>query len=424
MPDRRTAVLVFLAAAALLAPVTPSLAEPAVPELPADGAVVDTTRPTFRWTAGSSGIPIARYEVFVETPAGNVQVAEAPAGTLSAASSVDLPDDAGHRWFVRLVNAAGGVAATPVAQRATLTVATAPGPPEITDGPAGPTSVAAPVFAWTGGRASSRWVLTDAAGTPLHVGDLPSGSGRAALPPLTDGAYVFGVVQRSAAGAESAATTRPFTVDATAPAAPSPTAEEPGGPQGAAAPSFAWRAEPGATATWRVRAGRGRVLEGPSETTQERVTPRPLPAGSYVFEVRLSDAVGNAGAWGSEPFTIPREGARTEQAAAGRKRLNLLRRNARRLSPAPGATVAGTRPVLRWRGGPAGVRVHNLQIFRVGAGGRLVKIGSAFPAGTRYALPPGAALTRGDCYVWRVWPHRGGRYTQKPLGVSDFCVRS
>jgi hypothetical protein len=424
MPESRTAArrAPVLLLAALLAPAAPAFAEPALPQLPADGAVVDIPRPTFSWTAGSSGLPIARYEVVVETPAGNLEVAEAPAGALTAVSTVDLPDDTGHRWFVRLVNAAGGVAATPVAQRATVMVATPPGAPSIAEGPAGPTPAAAPVFAWAGGRASSRWVVSDAAGTPLQSGEAPSGDGRAALAPLPDGAYVFAVAQRNAAGAESPAASREFTVDATAPGAPSPSLEGPGGQERATTPAFSWRADPGTTATWRVRGAGGRIVAGPSGTPQARIAPDPLPPGAYVFEVRLADAVGNLGPWGSEPFTIVRATAAGAAAVSGRTRLNLLRRNARRLSPGPGAVIAGTRPVLRWRGGPAGARVYNLQLFRLGAGGRLVKIGSAFPGGRRYALPPGTTLTRGDCFVWRVWPNRGGRYTPQPLGVSDFCV--
>ena len=30
----------------------------------------------------------------------------------------------------------------------------------------------------------------------------------------------------------------------------------------------------------------------------------------------------------------------------------------------------------------------------------------------------------GTCYVWRVWPFVGRRFTGKPLGVSNFCVAS
>jgi len=422
---RRAVLAAPIAAASLLAVTTPALADPALPQIPADGAVVGTLRPTFSWTAGSSGVPITRYEVFVETPAGALRAAEAPAGILSAASSVDLPDDGLHRWFVRLTNALGGVASTPIDQRATVLVATPPVAPALVEGPVGPTAVTAPVFSWTGSRSASHWAVADASGSDVQTGDAPAGGGRATLAPLPDGAYVFRVDQRNAAGAAGEAATRAFTVDATAPSPPSPTAAGAGRGR-ATTPAFSWRsADPGAVATWRVRGARGRVVAGPVDTTLAGVAPKPLPSGAYVFEVRLTDAAGNVGQWGSEPFSIiPAATPASGQSPSGGGRLNLLRRNARALLPAAGARISTTRPVLRWRGGPAGTGLYNLQIFRVGSRERLVKVGSAFPSGRRYALPAGTALTPGACYVWRVWPYRGRGYTPAPLGISDFCVEA
>lgn len=420
---RVLAVAVPVAAAAALAAAGPALGDAALPQLPADGAVVGTLRPTFAWSAGSSGVPIARYEVFVETPGGAVKVAEAPAGTLSATATSDLPDDGRYRWFVRLVNTLGGTANTPVPERAQVQVATPPAAPSLTDGPAGVTAASAPGFTWSGTRTSSHWVLLDSAGAPLQSGSSPSGSGHADLAPLPDGPYVFRVAQTNSAGLDGEWAARAFAVDATPPPAPSPAA----GAARSTTPAFSWRnPDPGAVATWRVRGARGAVVAGPSDTTLTGVAPRPLPAGAYVFEVRLTDAAGNVGPWGSEPFSIapsatPKTGtALTASGAAGR--MNLLRRNARALRPAPGARIATVRPVLRWRAGPAGTGLYNLQIFRVAAGDRLLKVGSAFPSGTRYALPAGTALTPGACYVWRVWPYRGRGYTPQPLGISDFCV--
>lgn len=420
---RRSALLAAPAAVASLLAAAPALAEPALPQLPADGAVVGTLRPSFSWTAGSSGVPIARYEILVETPGGVVKAAEAPAGTLSATASVDLPDDGRHRWFVRLVNTLGGVASTPVNLRTAVTVATPPAAPEVVEGPSGTSTSGAPVFSWTGSRAASRWIVADAGGAPVQSGEVAAGGGRAALAPLPDGAYVFRVAQRNLAGAEGEFVSRTFAVDATAPAAPSPTASGTGQPL-TTTPAFTWGDDPGTVATWRIRGAGGRIVAGPLDTAQNRVTPGPLPPGAYVFEVRLTDEPGNVGPWGSEPFSlVPGAAARAGEAARpGRARLNLLRRHALRLSPRPGATVATTRPVLRWRGAPAGTRLYNVQLFRLGPANRLVKVGSAFPGGTRFALPKGMALTRGDCFVWRVWPHRDGGYAPVPLGISDFCV--
>ena len=54
-----------------------------------------------------------------------------------------------------------------------------------------------------------------------------------------------------------------------------------------------------------------------------------------------------------------------------------------------------------------------------GAEVRLRKVRSTFPRVNRLRTP---RLARGACYVWRVWPYRGGSFTRRPLGVSHFCV--
>lgn len=428
MSTSRAILVLPAAVASLLASAGAALAAPALPQLPADGAVVGSLRPTFSWTEGSSGVPITGYAVLVETPSGVVEVADAPAGTLTATASVDLPDDGRYRWFVRLTNAHGGVASTPVDERTEVQIATPPAAPAVVDGPTGATSVSAPAFSWAGTRTDSRWVVLDDAGAPVASGDSPTPGGRAALTPLPDGAYVFRVAQRNSAGVEGESAARAFSVDTTPPSAPSPAAS--GGVQAhVTTPAFSWRsADPGAVSTWRVLGAGGAVVSGPSDTTLTDVAPNPLPPGAYIFEVRQTDAAGNVGGWGSEPFSIlpgaaPPKSGQSLSTSGTPAAMNLLRRNARLLTPAAGARVATTRPALRWRGRPAGTGLYNLQIFRVGARNRLIKVGSAFPSGTRYTLPRGTALTSGACYVWRVWPHRRGGYTASPLGISDFCVR-
>lgn len=415
---------VAIGTAAALALCGQAASAPALPQSPAPDALVETVRPTFTWTPGTSGVPVARYEVFMETGGDPLKLAEAPAGTLSATAAIDLPDDGGHRWFVRLTNVQGGVANTPPSERRTVQVATTPAAPTIVDGVSGLTGTPTPLFSWTGDRVDSRWALLDATGVPLRSGESPFPGGRLAMAPLTDGAYVFRVVQRNLVGVEGAPATRAFTVDTTPPPAPVPSASPPGRDH-ATTPAFSWSGvEAGGRFAWRVRGPAGAVLEGPSETTLTVATPRPLPPGAYEFEVRGVDAAGNVGAWGSEPFSLTpvasRPGAATSAAAAT---INLLRRNAAALRPGAGARVAHGRPTLRWRRGPAGTTLYNLQIFLSGPGGRLTKVGSAFPRRTLYSLPRGEALTPGHCYVWRVWPFRGGRYSASPLGVSDFCVR-
>jgi hypothetical protein len=149
------------------------------------------------------------------------------------------------------------------------------------------------------------------------------------------------------------------------------------------------------------------------------VAPPALPPGAYVFEARQTDAAGNVGEWGSEPFAILPGPAATPATT----RTRLPRRNVKNLIPRVGAKISATRPTLRWKGARPGTRLFNVQIFKVGTGNRLTKVHSAFPRVARYAIPRRARLTRGVCYVWRVWPYQGTQFTEQPLGVSHFCVR-
>ena len=409
MPARRPIVVLTV----LLGCAAPAVAAPPLPQLPADGAVVPTLRPAFAWTAGTSGTPVDHYEVYAEVGGSTVRVAEAPAGVLTARATVDLPDDGAYRWFVRLVSASGGVANTPIADRTQVHVATTPSAPALAEVAAVPGEPGARGVSWAGDRVASRWTLLGDSGQVVRSGESPTAAGRAVLDGLGDGAYVVRVVQLNSAGVEGPPAARAFTVDATPPAAPAPVGSGAGGP-------FAWTGlEPGAIATWRVTAARGTVVAGPADTAGTRVAPGALAPGDYSFEVRQTDAAGNAGPWGTLAFRIP-SGSATLTATSR----PAWRRHADRLVPAAGARVPTGRPVLRWTRGPRGTTAYNLQVFRVTGDQRLRKVRSAYPAGTRFVLSRRAALAPGACYVWRVWPYRGDTYTDAPLAVSDFCVRS
>ena len=51
-----------------------------------------------------------------------------------------------------------------------------------------------------------------------------------------------------------------------------------------------------------------------------------------------------------------------------------------------------------------------------------MKVLSIFPTSNHVRVPPGR-LTPGAVHVWRVWPMVDGRYTPKPLGISNFEVK-
>lgn len=147
----------------------------------------------------------------------------------------------------------------------------------------------------------------------------------------------------------------------------------------------------------------------------------PLAPGSYRFEARQTDGAGNEGPWGGIAFQVTRLGAVPRGGATA---ITLPARNAGLLKPRKGTRLLKVRPTLRWARGPAGTSVYNLQIFRVvGPGPQLRKVYSVFPRRRALTMPSVARLTPGACYVWRVWPFRGGKFTTTPLGVSNFCVR-
>ena len=95
--------------------------------------------------------------------------------------------------------------------------------------------------------------------------------------------------------------------------------------------------------------------------------------------------------------------------------------NARRLRPRLGAKLVSTRPVLRWKA-LRDAKFYNVQVFRL-SGKRLIKVLSVFPT-TNHVRVPRGRLIPGATHVWRVWPMVDGHYTPKPLGISNFEVRS
>jgi hypothetical protein len=50
-------------------------------------------------------------------------------------------------------------------------------------------------------------------------------------------------------------------------------------------------------------------------------------------------------------------------------------------------------------------------------------VSTAFPRNRQYRVPK-AKMLPGACYVWRVWPYLGTRFTAEPLGISNFCIAS
>jgi hypothetical protein len=386
--------------------------------------------PTFVWapsTSTSDRSGLLQYELMVRVGGGSYQaIARLPHQSSAREYRAtrqfgpSLPNNTAMRWYVRTYDRAGNVGGSEGSSRAFRIDPTVPGPPTITGGPAGPTNAAAPTFAWTGNQPGYAWTVS-AAGAQTS---LVSGSGpqtQALLPPLPDGEYTFSVSQVTAAGVKGVEATRSFEVDTVAPPAPVITGR-PTFPTADTTPAFSWSTEPGAFSRWRVLAAGGGALQS-VDSPLASATLGPFGAGAYSFRVAQVDAAGNESAAAVEGFSI------VGGAAAGR-RVALPRQNAGRLRPRAGKLLYTRRPILRWRGGPPGVTVYNLQVFRVaqaraaaGAGPSARKIYSVFPSRRRYKMPARKILP-GTCYVWRVWPFVGRRFTGSPLGVSNFCVAS
>ncbi|WP_217914867.1 hypothetical protein [Miltoncostaea marina] len=396
---------------------------PGQPRFPSSDARMGA-EPEFRWSrAGNDTSGVDRYEVWVEEPLRVPRmVASVPhvAGRneFRSARTAGAPIATMFKvtWYVRSIDRAGNVNTS--GKRSFTIDPTVPPAPVITAGPEGFTRVTAPVFEWQGaGGGAFSWDLTVVREDDTEV--LHSGTGtRAAIPALPDGDYVFRVNQASGVGVVSADATRDFTVDTVAPAPPSIT-----GRPTAGAPVYTWVAEEGAHSRWWVTGAGDAVVQPPTDTPGTSATLGALPAGAYTFRVLQTDPAGNASAPAVESFTVA-----PAAVAAGpvRRATALPRRNAAKLRPKAGATVRTRRPLLTWKGGPRGATLYNVQLFRVvrragGAAPVVRKVHSAFPRGRKLRLPA-ARTTPGACYIWRVWPFVGKKFSRTPLGISNFCV--
>ena len=303
-----------------------------------------------------------------------------------------------------------------------------PAPPVITVAPPALTNVPAPTFGWTGDATGYQWSLVDSAGTRVDGGTGPETTVTLSAR-LADGSYTFSVFAESTdpLSPPSDPATHTFALDTVAPPTPRITTRPPF-PTTVTTPEFGVAdVEPGAAASWSVVAAGGVLAQGPAPLGSPTVTLGALTVGSYLFQVVQTDPAGNASPTAAAPFAIVAPpAAPAPKPAARAARLVLPKMNTHRLTPRVGASIRTVRPVLTWSRGPRGTTVYNVQVFRVGARGasenatvRLTKLRSVFPRARQVRM---RGLARGQCYVWRVWPFIGTKFTAKPLGVSNFCV--
>ena len=394
------------------------------PKVPSPGARIGAS-PTFTWSSGGDATSGAqRYDLLVRW-SGRAEFVAASVGHALGRSEFSsprttgpaLPEGASITWRVRTYDVAGN--STTSAPRTFIIDSTVPAAPTITGGPAGFTNRNAPTFTWTGSLSSFAWSVSQA-GAETAV---QSGQGTSAtLAALPDGDYTFQVVQRTPAGVTSDEATRSFQVDTLAPPAPAITAR-PSFPTALATPSFAWSSEEAAVFRWQVVGSAGGSLQGPIDTPLPSATIGAVGPGAFSFRVWQIDPAGNVSAPTTDPFSVVGPVAGTQRPST---RTTLPRLNSGKLFPRAGTVVKTRTPTLRWKHGAKGTTLYNLQLFKVirrppGKASVVRKVFTAFPRKTSIRLPA-SKITPGSCYVWRIWPYLGKKFTPKPLGISNFCV--
>ncbi len=409
------------------------------------GALV-ASEPAFEWSPGVDVLSgVDRYQLVFSTdanfgdeynPTGGQVIANRDSvggvGNYTAARDpglrpLPLPNNVALKWWVRSIDKAGNVR---ISSAFDLKIdPTVPPAPAITGGPSAPTRDNAPTFTWQGAQTNFHWEVTTAGSQqPIRQGG--GSATQTTLSALPDGDYTFRVTQITQAGQSSAEASRSFKIDTTPPVAPTILAR-PTYPAISATPAFTWLTEPGAFSRWILRTAAGAVVAGPIDAPVARADMPPLSEGVYSFQVEQIDVAGNVSPPTTESFTVlaplvaapsPTLSPRTALLAA------LPKQNALRLTPKAGRTLPTLRPTLRWKKGPRGTKLYNLQIFKVtakksGARPTVRKVLSRFPRGRAFRAPK-KGLKAGTCYVWRVWPYTGTAFTTRPVGVSNFCVAS
>jgi uncharacterized protein YhfF len=208
-------------------------------------------------------------------------------GACPSPKSYNNVADGSHTFQVHQTDTAGNVG--PNASYTWTIDATPPVAPTLMANPANPTNLTNASFSFTG-----------EAGTTFEC-QLDGSAFAACTSPrsytgLAEGPHTFNVRQTDTAGNTSANRTFTWTVDVTAPTAPSLTST-PNNPTNSTAPSFSFTGEAGATFQCQLDGGAFAACTSPRNYTGVGV-------GSHTFNVRQTDAAGNAGPNASFAWTI------------------------------------------------------------------------------------------------------------------------
>ena len=175
---------------------------PGAPGISGPPSPITTDRPTFTFSTPEA------------SPQFRCRLDGAPSGFTNCSSPFQTPSlsDGSHTLEVRVVDLAGNPGE--VASRDFTIITAAPGAPTITAGPSGLTRDNTPTFGFTGPARSNRLQVPDRARP-----EVACDSGEFTASTLSDASHTFKVKSVGPAG-DSPATSRSFTVDTLAPAAP------------------------------------------------------------------------------------------------------------------------------------------------------------------------------------------------------------
>ncbi|MFA5161208.1 MAG: lectin like domain-containing protein [Elusimicrobiales bacterium] len=260
---------------------------------------------SFAWTASGSSIAGYIYELGTSSTWNDAMAVNTTGTSVSFSNIAD-----GEYWFMVKTKNTAGTASSATVYHFTVDTA-APAAPSLTVSPASVTNNTNPSFAWTSSdsgsglagyvyeiRTSSTW--SDAVSTPTAAESV-------SLSGLADGGYWFMVKAVDNAGNASAATSYHFTVDSTAPAAPSITTH-PAALTSNKNPSFAWTASDSGSGiagyTYELASGAGWDNAIAIDITGASVSFSDMADGNYWFMVKARDSAGNVSAIASYAFTL------------------------------------------------------------------------------------------------------------------------
>ncbi len=246
---------------------------------------VDVTAPDTTITAGPTGTITTATAQFTFTSEANTSFrcrvdGGEPAPCTSPHTTATL-SEGNHTFEVGATDAAGNSDPTP-ASRAFAVDTVAPAPPTVI-GPDGPTNTQSPSFSFESAEAGSTFRCSLDGGAFEVCTSPKSYSG------LAETEHTFRVLVVDAAGLQGAPATRAFTVDVTAP--PAPTVED--GPSGAtsnSSPLFSFGGSPGTVFACKLDGPAGPGTFGPCTSP---ATFNALAPGAYTFFIRATDPAGN-----------------------------------------------------------------------------------------------------------------------------------